>query len=97
MSGLSPDQYVESKRYLKLVGNTVTALKGRDVSNYFNGNWTAKGKNVAELVQFMREKGLWFAPATPIDEPAYLALYYALASYDSFTARMAGSGDGDNK
>ncbi len=100
VSNLSLDQYTEAKRYLRLVGNTVTALKARDVSNYFNGNWTAKGKNVAELVKFMSEKGLWFAPSTPSDEPSYLALYHALAAYDAATARGAGSGGeggNDNK
>jgi len=35
---------------------------------------------VAEMVKFMADKGLWFAPATPGDEPAYLALYHALAA-----------------
>jgi len=91
ISALSPDQYVEARRYVKLLGNTVSALKDRNVSNYFNGAWTAHGKNVGELVQFMRDKGLWFAPATPSDEPAYTALYYALAAYDAGMSRVARS------
>ena len=35
---------------------------------------------MAEMVKFIADKGLWFAPATPGDEPAYLALYHALAA-----------------
>jgi hypothetical protein len=31
----------------------------------------------------MAEQGLRFAPATPKDEPAYLALYHALAAFDA--------------
>jgi hypothetical protein len=87
VSRLSVDQYVEAKRYLQLLGNTLTALKDRNVSNYFNGTWSAKGKSVAELVKYMADKGLRFAPATPNDEPAYLALYHALASFDAGISR----------
>jgi hypothetical protein len=94
VSELSPDQFTEARRYLRLVNNAVTALKSPDVANWFNGSRTAKSKNVAELVKFMADKGLWFAPAAPSDEPAYLALYHALAAYDAATARAAGSGGG---
>jgi hypothetical protein len=97
VSTLSPDQYVEAKRYLKLVGNTITALKDRNVSNYFNGKWTARGKDVAALVKYLGENGLWFAPATPSDESAYLALYHALAGFDAGMIRVAStSGSSDN-
>src|SRR6185437_13774715 len=87
VSDLSPDQYIEAKRYLRLLANTVTALKRRDASNYFNGNWVAKGKNVAELVKFMAENGLWFAPASPGSESAYLELYHKLAASDAAMPR----------
>jgi len=72
-----------------LLGQTVTALKDRNVSNYFNDNWRPRGRNVAELVKYMGEKGLWFAPATPSDEAAYLALYHALAAFDAGMPRVA--------
>jgi hypothetical protein len=89
VSSLSLDQYTEAKRYLRQVGNAVTALRDRNVSNYFNDNWRLRGKSVAELVKFMADKGLWFAPATPGDEPAYLALYHALAAFDAGMPRVA--------
>jgi hypothetical protein len=94
VSTLSPDQYVEAKRYLKLVGSTITALKDRNVSNYFNGKWTAQGKNVAALVKYLGENGLSFAPSTPSDEPAYLALYYALAAFDAGMRSVAANTSG---
>jgi hypothetical protein len=56
------------------------ALKN-STCNYFNeghslnGDWKARGQDVSELVQFMAGEGLWFAPAVPGDEPAYLALH----------------------
>jgi hypothetical protein len=40
----------------------------------------------------MAEKGLRFAPAAPGDEPAYTALYHALAAYDAGAARVADAG-----
>jgi len=86
---ISPDQYIEAKRYLNQVGNAVTALRDRNVSNYFNDNWRLRGRTVAELVKFMADKGLWFAPAAPGDEPAYQALYYALAAFDAGMPRLA--------
>jgi hypothetical protein len=89
---LSPDEYVEARRYLKRVGDTVTALQDPNAFHHFNGDWKARGKDVSELVQFMAGEGLWFAPAVPGDEPAYLALYRALAAYDAgMPPRMDGA------
>jgi len=93
---LSPDQYNEAKRYVVLLKNTLTALKDRNVANVINGSWALKGKNVAELVQHMRDKGLWFAPATPGDEPAYTSLYYALASFEAGLPRNNNSDSSDS-
>jgi hypothetical protein len=41
---------------------------------------------------------LWFAPATPNDEAAYVALYHAMARYDLSLPRLASisSSDGGN-
>jgi hypothetical protein len=83
---LSPDEYVAAKRYLKQVGEAVTALQSPGVSNHFDGYWAPQAQSVAELVRFMAEKGLRFAPASPGDEAAYTALYHALAAYDARTA-----------
>jgi hypothetical protein len=90
----SPREYIEARRYLQRLGATVTALQDPDVCHHFNGDWKARGEDVSELVQFMANKGLWFAPAVPGDEPAYLTLYRALAAYDAgMPPRMAGAGE----
>jgi hypothetical protein len=94
---LSPDEYIQANRYLRYVKNTITALKDPNVVNYFNRNWKPNVRNVAELVQFMREKGLWFAPASPKDEAAYVSLYNALASFDSGMQRLASTGSDSEK
>jgi len=49
VNDLSPTQFIEAQRYLHQVGDAVKALEDPKVGNYVNRNWTAKGKNVAEL------------------------------------------------
>jgi hypothetical protein len=54
-----------ARQYLDQLGSAVTALHDPNAANYFNQTWTAKGRNVAELVENMRKNGLDFAPAAP--------------------------------
>ncbi len=89
VSDLSPSQYIEAKRYLNQLGESVRALSDPQAANYFTGKWAAKGKNVGELVKNMTDLGLRFAPAAPGDEAAYRALYHALASYDAGMGQVA--------
>jgi len=79
---LSTGQYIEAKRYLNQLSLAVRALSDPKAVNYFNNTWTAKGKNVAELVANLTRDGLVFAPAAPGDEPAYNALYQALRAFE---------------
>jgi hypothetical protein len=89
---LSFDDYIVAQRYLRELGDTLTALRDRNVANFFNGNWSLKARNVAELVQFMRDKGLQFAPATSSKaDAAYTALYNALATFDAGLTRSVAS------
>jgi hypothetical protein len=80
---LSPSQYIEAKRFLNNLGDAVRALSDPRVANYFDNTWTAKGKNVAELVQHLTREGLQFAPAAPGDEAAYTALFHAMRAFDA--------------
>ena len=80
---LSPSQYIAAKRYLNQVQDAVTAMNSPGAVNYFNGTWSARGKSVDELVRYMKDKGLKFAPATPGSDGAYRALHYALIAYDA--------------
>src|SRR5262249_37369432 len=77
----SPSEYVEAKKFLNGLESAIKALQGPNVSNQPNQNWTARAHNVAELVDFVNQKGLKFAPATPGDEPAYRYLYQRLVAY----------------
>jgi hypothetical protein len=90
LSTMTFNEQLEARRYLReYVKPAIAALMDPNVVNYFNGNWKANVKDVAQLVAFMREKGLWFAPATPTDEAAYRSLYYSLASFDAQMPRVA--------
>jgi hypothetical protein len=83
VQSLSPAQYIDARRYLNMLGHAIKALEDPNISDFLNQKWVATGKNVAELVKFMGERGLRFAPAIPGEEPAYRALYHALAAYDA--------------
>jgi hypothetical protein len=85
INNFAPSQHVEARRFLNFLDDALKLLGKPDVGNYFNGTYAAKGRTVPDLVQYMKEKGLQFAPATPGDEAAYAALYQALAGYDAAT------------
>jgi|GEM_PF-1305394 hypothetical protein len=93
----SPDEYIEANRYLNDVSKAIEALKSASVVHYFDGSWKAKARDVAGLVQFMREQGLWFAPATPKDQAAYISLYYSLVSFDRGLQRVARDTSGESE
>jgi hypothetical protein len=96
VSDLKPDEYIEAQRFLREVGQTITALKDPNIGKQFNDDWKPKARNVAELVKHMREKGLMFAPATEKDQPAYVALYHALAAFDAGMPRGISGSSGNN-
>jgi hypothetical protein len=77
----TPATYSESKNFLALFDDAVQALQQQGVADHLSGKYTLKGKNVAEVVRFMNEKGLLFAPATEGSQAAYNAMYYALNKY----------------
>jgi hypothetical protein len=80
---VASNEWIEGKRYLDQLQSAVQALQDPSAANYFNGNWSAKGNTVAELVNYMAQNGLRFAPATTGDEGAYQALYRQLADYSN--------------
>jgi hypothetical protein len=79
---MTANQYTDASRFLGYLDDAVRALGRPDAGDYFTRKYAAQGKDVAELVRNLNAKGLRFAPATPGDEPAYLAVHRALAVYD---------------
>jgi tetratricopeptide (TPR) repeat protein len=80
---LKADEYLESIRYLRSLKDTIAALGDANVVHWIANKETVKAKNVDDLVRFLRERRLRFAPATPGDHAAYLALHRALTAYDA--------------
>lgn len=75
-------QYLEAKRYLAQLKDAITALRDPQAKNFLDNTWSAKGRTVAELVDYMRDKGLEFNAATPGDEAAYASLYDSLRRFE---------------
>ena len=86
---LSPTDWIESTSFLDNLQSSIQTLRSQNAGNYFNGNYTAKGATVADLVANMSARGLQFAPAAPGDEPSYKVLQQAMASYDYRLAQLA--------
>lgn len=78
---ISFNDYAQGKNYLRQLTEAVKILKQPDVGNYFNGKYKAKGDNVGDLVQYMTENGLTFAPAVAGEESAYSGLFAAMTRY----------------
>jgi hypothetical protein len=77
-----PDDYNQADRSLGALAEAVKILQREDASYHLN---LVQGKTVAEVVQYMKNNGLWFAPATTGGDRHYNILHRALAGeYNSF-------------
>ncbi len=80
---LGPSKYIEAKRYLNDLKDASRGLERDDVASFFNNKYSAKGRNVTDLVRNMTRDGLKFAPYVSGSESAYVALHRMLAAYDT--------------
>jgi hypothetical protein len=80
--GLSFQPFVEARDFLQQFNDALVVLGRPDVADYFNGTYDVTAETVLGLVKQMSDRGLRFAPAAPGDEPAYAALWSALAAVD---------------
>jgi hypothetical protein len=76
----TPSMYIDAKTYLDQIQNVIRVLQRPDAARHFSHRFYPKGKTVGELVQYMKENGLHFAPATNGCEDAYTALHHSLAA-----------------
>jgi len=81
VNDLTPFQYIEARRYLNQVRNTVTALKNPSAGRFVDGTFAAQGKSVAELTHYLRRQGLRFNSAVEGQEEAYRSLFESLKAY----------------
>jgi hypothetical protein len=87
---LSPSRYIESRRLLNKLNDTVKGLSNPRICKACHANWKKNVQTVSDLVAYCMKNGLEFGPsAAPGDEPCYTAAYYALRSYERETVLMA--------
>jgi hypothetical protein len=76
-------QYLEAKRFLQDFGQAQTALERNDAVHYFAfQKWIEGGRTVQEVIDYMTQRGLYFAPAVQGDESSYTALNSALQAWN---------------
>jgi len=95
---LSFPEYTEAKRFLHHLDDAITVLARPDAAKYVNGTYSLASKKiqtVQDLVRFMGEHGLSFAPSVSGDEPAYVALQRALAHGGASAEASVASKPGD--
>ncbi len=78
---MTPSDYVHAQRYVRELRDTFQALQQPDASQYFASCRPAPAATVGELIQNLAAKGQKIAPAVSGSEPAYNAVYGALAAY----------------
>jgi hypothetical protein len=80
---MTPYMYVDAKQFLRQLEDAVTVLQQKDALYFLNGTYAAKGNTVADLVKYMVEKGLNFAPSNGGDETQYRSLFASLSKYNN--------------
>src|SRR5205807_2499563 len=73
--------YIQGKHFLESLESAIKMLPQPGTARLLDGTYSARGRNVQELVNNMTSNGLSFAAATPGDEAAYYALQNVLVAY----------------
>jgi hypothetical protein len=80
---MTPSEYIAAKRFLNSLMEVPRALQHPDLRRHWREaeQLPRQVRTVADLVQFLSDKGLQIGPAQPGDEAAYQALTLALQTY----------------
>jgi hypothetical protein len=89
---MTPTENVQARRYVDQVTQAARMFEDPNVASFFNGQYKPQGQTVGELVAYMTQKGLRFAPASPGNEQYYNALYQGIVQYDSGLMQLAYGG-----
>lgn len=89
IDSLTPDDYMQSKRFLADLGRAARGLGEPSAAQVVAGKWKPQASTVGQLVAQMTQQGLRFAPGREGSEAAYTALYQALRAYDGALGQMA--------
>jgi len=88
---MTPNDYIQSKRFLNDLARTARALGEPNAADMVSGKWQPDVATVDQLVASMTKRGVQFAPARRGDEAAYSALFQALRAFDMQTSELVAS------
>jgi|GEM_PF-5613706 len=77
---ITPNQHIQANRFLNNLKSALRALRAPNAADYFNGKNMAKGDSVPELVSYMMQNNLRFAPAMNSQDDAYVNLHRAMVA-----------------
>jgi hypothetical protein len=87
---LTPNDSIESKRFLRQLRESCAVLKQPNPGQYFGAGSKPDATAVAGLIDQMNARGLRFAPAVIGGEEAYNALYQVMVVYEVNLAQSHG-------
>jgi len=80
---LPPSRYIESRRLLNKLKDTIRGLSDRRITSAASSGWRQSTRTVRDLVAYCQKQGLEFGPAMASgDDQAYNAAYFALRAYE---------------
>jgi hypothetical protein len=78
---IAPASFMEAGRFLTFLEEGLRLLSQPKAGVQLAVGLGDKGMNIGQVVQYMRDNALRFAPAMTGDEPAYVAMHRALVGY----------------
>jgi hypothetical protein len=89
INDMSPSDNIRAKSFANEVTRTARMLRDPNIAKQLNGDWSARGATVGELIENMNRNGQNFGPAAPDARPFYSSLYLSLLAYQSSLMAMA--------
>ena len=83
-------EFLEGRRFLDSLTQSMQAVRSPTSQRFLDGTYSARGRNVPELAEYMTKNGLSFTAANPGDEAAYYALHDSFVAYTSAAQAAAG-------
>jgi hypothetical protein len=87
---IETSSYLQGIEFYNSLERSVNALEKPDARKQLAGAYSPRARNVQELIDFMTDKGLLFAPATPGNENAYKVAHDAFVRYARAAQSSAG-------
>jgi hypothetical protein len=87
VENISADEWIGGSRFINQLRESAKMLQAPNAANFFNGQWSAKGSTVGDLIHDMGSKGLKFAACAEGDENIYNVIYRQMVNYDANLGR----------